>query len=230
MTERPPEFPDFEDIPDPSLESAPLPPRPRPEPSSRAPTRRELGRGRRIALLVSASWICAQLAVAGVRGDMARVPLGYTFGFAVVPVVAGLVCLAAATTPGRLGLGARVSLLATLALALPATFAVMSYFFSPPYPGAPQGEFKYGVLCFNVAIAWTLLPLVGAGIALRGTFVTRATVRSALVGTGAGLVVSATSMLRCPLSDAWHMALSHGGAVIATALAGATVLARVTRA
>lgn len=230
MNDPDPELPDFESIPDPYADSAPVPPLPTPALSSRGPTRRDLKRGRRIALLVGAGWISAQLAVAGLRGDMARVPLGYTIGFAVVPVVAGLVCLAAATTPGRLGLGARVSLLATLALALPVTFAVVSYFFSPPYPGAPKGEFKYGVLCFNVAIAWTLLPLVAAGFALRGTFVTRATVRSALVGAGAGLVVSATSMLRCPLSDSWHMALSHGGAVIAAALFGASVLARVTRA
>lgn len=228
MTE--PELPDFESIPDPFAGSAALPPRPRPELSTRAPTRRGLTRGRRIALLVSAGWIGAQLAASGLRGDMARVPLGYTLGFAVVPVVAGLVCLAAATTPGRLGLGARVILLATLALALPATFAVVSYVFSPPYAGAPAGDFKYGVVCFNVALAWTLLPLIAAGFALRGTFVTRGTVRSALVGAGAGLVVSATSMLRCPLSDSWHMALAHGGAVVAAALLGATVLARVTRA
>ncbi|HSU39391.1 MAG TPA: NrsF family protein [Polyangiaceae bacterium] len=229
MTEHEPELPDFESIPDPGAKSAPLPPRPRPVLSSRGPTRRDLTHGRRIALLVSAGWIGAQLAASGLRGDLARVPLGYTFGFAVVPVVAGLVCLIAATTPGRLGLGARVTVLATLALALPATFAVVSYVFSPPYAGAPAGEFKYGVLCFNVALAWTLLPLIAAGIALRGTFVTRATLRSALVGAAAGLVVSATSMLRCPLSDSWHMALSHGGAVIAAALFGATVLARVTR-
>jgi hypothetical protein len=229
VTDPEPELPDFESIPDPCAPSALPPQRPRPELSSQGPTRRDLTRGRRIALLVSAGWIGAQLAVAGVRGDMARVPLGYTFGFAVVPVVAGFVCLAAATTPGRLGLGARVTLLATLALALPVTFALVSYLFSPPYAGAPEGEFKYGVLCFNVAIAWTLLPLIAAGFALRGTFVTRATVRSALVGAGAGLVVSATSMLRCPLSDSWHMALSHGGAVVAAALLGASVLARVTR-
>jgi hypothetical protein len=230
VTDPEPKLPDFESIPDPYAPSTALPPRPKPELSSRGPTRRDRTRGRRIAFLVSAGWIGAQLAVTGVRGDFSRVPLGYTLGFAVVPVVAGLVCLAAAMTPGRLGLGARVTLLATLALALPAAFAGVSYVFSPPYAGAPAGDFKHDVLCFNVAVAWTLLPLAAAGLALRGTFVARAGVRSALVGAGAGLVVSATSMLRCPLSDSWHMALSHGGAVIAAALLGATVLARFTRA
>jgi hypothetical protein len=228
VTDHEPELPDFDAIPDPFVGTAPVPPPPQ-RGHSPGPTREHLTRGRRIALLVSAGWIAAQLAVAGLRGDMARLPLGYTLGFGIAPFIAGLACLVAATTPGRLGLGARVTLLATLALALPTAFAVVSYVFSPPYAGAATGEFKHGVFCFNVAIAWTLLPLIAAGFALRGTFVTRATVRSALVGAGAGLVISATSMLRCPLSDSWHMALSHGGAVIAAAVLGATVLARVTR-
>jgi hypothetical protein len=137
--------------------------------------------------------------------------------------------LLAALSPGRLGLGARVTLLAALALALPVAFTASSYALSPPYPDAPLGSFKHGVFCFNIAIAWTLLPLIAAGLALRSTFVSRAVWRSALIGLGAGLIVATTSMLRCPLSGAWHMALSHGGAVMASAVLGAFVLSRVTR-
>jgi hypothetical protein len=111
----------------------------------------------------------------------------------------------------------------------PVAFMVSSFALSPPYPEAPLGLFKHGVFCFNIAIAWTLLPLVAAGVALRSSFVSRAVWRSALVGLGAGLIVATTSMLRCPLSGAWHMALSHGGAVLASALLGAFVLSRVTR-
>ena len=66
--------------------------------------------------------------------------------------------------------------------------------------------------------------------ALRNTFVTRAVWRSALVGAGAGLIVAATSMLRCPLSGAWHNTFSHAGAVVASAILGALVLSRITRA
>jgi hypothetical protein len=183
-----------------------------------------------VAALVGGGWIAAQLAVAGLRGDFARVPVAYTLAFGVAPILAGLLCLFAAITPGRLGLGARVTLLASLSLAFPALFAVCNYAFSPPYPEAPLGLFMNGVFCFNIAIAWTLLPLIAAGFALRSTFVTRAVWRSALVGAGAGLIVAATSMLRCPLSGSLHNAFSHGGAVIASALLGAFVLSRITRA
>jgi hypothetical protein len=128
-----------------------------------------------------------------------------------------------------MGLGMRVGALAGLAVVLPLGFMLSGYALSPPYAEAPGGGFKHGVFCFNIALAWTTVPLLAAGLALRGSFVTRAGWRSALVGAGAGLVVAATTFLRCPVSSAWHVALSHGGAVVVSALLGAFVLARITR-
>jgi len=230
VPDREPDLPDLSGIPDPWGGGAPPTAPPAALPVRPGPSRAELSRARLVALVVAGSWIGVQLGIAGLRGDFARVPLGYTLAFGVAPIVAGLLCLFAAITPGRLGLGARVALLATLALGFPALFVVASYVYSPPYPDAPLGVFMNGVFCFNIALAWTLLPLIAAGFALRGTFVTRAVWRSALVGSGAGLVVAATSMLRCPLSGVLHNTFSHGGAVVAAALLGAFVLSRITRA
>jgi hypothetical protein len=221
--------PDFDRIPDPLGSSAPAAAQTVSAPVRPGRSRAELQKSRQLALLIGAGWLAAQLAITGLRPDMARVPLVYTLACGVAPFVAGVVCLFAGTSSGRLGLGARVTVLASLAVLLPVVFALSNYALAPPYPEAPLGLFKHGVFCFNIAIAWTLLPLIAAGIALRGTFVSRAVWRSALVGAGAGLIVATTSMLRCPLSGEWHMALSHGGAVIASALLGAFVLARVTR-
>lgn len=194
------------------------------------PERAERRRRTRLAWLVAGGWVLGQLAVAGIRGDMSRVPLAYTVACAGGPIVAGAICFIAAVAPGRLGLGARIGVLTTLALLMPLAFVVSGYALSPPYVGAPSGTMVNGVFCFNIALAWTLLPLIAAGLALRGAFAARAGVRSALVGLAGGLFVATTSMLRCPLSDPWHMALSHGGAVLASALIGALVLAKVTRA
>jgi hypothetical protein len=220
--------PDFEQIPDPIV-AEPHAPRFAPPAGAVAPTRGEARRAGQLALLVGSGWVAGQLAITGIRPDMARVPLGYVLTCGAMPFVAGAVCLVASLHAGRLGLGARVGLLAALALVAPILFTASSYALSPPYPEAPLGSFKNGVFCFNIAIAWTLLPLIAAGMALRSRFVSGAAWRSALVGLGAGLIVATTSMLRCPLSGAWHMALSHGGAVVASALLGAFVLARVTR-
>lgn len=229
MTHHDPELPDLERIPDPWRHSPPPARLQAPRHGPPARTRSEAVRGRRTALFLATGWLVAQLGVAGIRGDLRQLPLSYTLVLGLAPAIAGLLCVVAAASPGRMGLGVRVGALAGLAVVLPLGFILSGYALSPPYPTALEGGFKHGVFCFNVALGWTTMPLVAAGLALRGAFVTRAGWRSALVGAGAGLVVASTSFLRCPLSSDWHVALSHGGAVVASALLGAFVLARVTR-
>jgi hypothetical protein len=178
---------------------------------------------------VATGWLVAELGVAGIREDLRHVQPSYVLALGVAPAVAGLVCVVAAASPGRMGLGMRVGALAGLAVALPLGFMLSGYALAPPNAPAPEGALEHGVFCFNMALALATVPLVAAGLALRGAFVAGARWRSALVGAGAGLVVAATSFLRCALSSASHVALGHGGAVVACALLGALVLAPVTR-
>lgn len=226
-----PSFPphDLDRIPDPLASELPLPASALATPPRPGRSRRELERARQVALIVAGTWLVAQLAIMGLRPDLAKVPLWYGIACGVLPFVAGVTCLFAAGSSGRLGLGGRVGALALLVVLAPASFAVAGFALSPPYPGAQESTFMHGVSCFNIAMAWTVLPLVAAGIALRGSFVSRAAWRSALVGAGAGLIVAATTLLRCPISGSWHVALSHAGAAIASALLAALVLTRVTR-
>jgi hypothetical protein len=183
-----------------------------------------------VALAVSLGWLFGQLVVLGVRGDFSHVPAGYVAALGVAPVVAGALCLAAAVSAGRLGVGQRAGLLAGLALVTPLAFILGALLGPAPYPGAPAGSFVDGVACFHIAVAWTVLPLVLAGFALRGTFVAQSVWRSATVATAAGLVAAAVITLHCPVAGAVHVGLGHGGAILASALLGALVLSRVTRA
>ncbi|HET9955075.1 MAG TPA: hypothetical protein VFQ61_11250 [Polyangiaceae bacterium] len=192
-------------------------------------TRTELQRARWIAVCGSLLWLGMQLGLSGIRGDMSRVPWGYTLALVGLPCVAGIGCIAVALAPGRLGLGLRTGLLMMLALLCPAGFLLVGGLQPLPYPEVPLGNFQFGLLCFNVAMGWTLLPLVLAAYALKNSFVGRAGYRSALVGGGIGLIVASASALRCPLSAVSHVVFSHGGAVIASALLGAYALSRVTR-
>jgi hypothetical protein len=216
------------EIPDPLAGLVALPAEVRPP--ERRPTRKDHARARRVGLAVGSAWLAAQLLVAGIRPDVEHVPLSYWIEFGVAPLAAGALCFVAALSSGRIGAGQRVTLLATLSLLAPLLYTLSGYLLAPPYAGAPIGDLKHGVSCLNVALAWTLLPLLAAGVALRRSFIGRPVLRSALLGAGAGLIVSVISTLRCPLSGALHVALSHGGAVIVTALLGAVLLSRVTRA
>jgi hypothetical protein len=230
MPDGPPTLPALDGIPDPLGDAAPPLPALPPLHARPSRTRAELGRARAIALVVSAGWLFGQLLVLGARGDLARLPLGYLLAFGVAPVVAGVLSVLAAGSAGRLGVGARVGLLAGLSLLTPLSFVLGGMLGSPPYPEAAPGDFRDGVFCFHMAVAWTVLPLLLAGFALRGTFVGGSGWRSAALGTGAGLIAAAVITLHCPLSGSLHVGLGHGGVVVASALLGAFVLSRVTRA
>jgi hypothetical protein len=231
MSDVPPTLPGLEAIPDPLSDAAPPLPALSPAHARRpSRTRAELSRARAVALVVSVGWLFGQLLVLGARGDLGRVPAAYVLAFGVAPIVVGALCLVSASSAGRLGLGARTGLLAGLALLPPLAFVFGALVVPPPYAGAAGGDFRDGVFCFHMAVAWTVLPLLSAGVALRGTFVGRSAWRSAALGTATGLTAAAVITLHCPLSSSLHVALGHGGAVVASALLGAFALSRITRA
>lgn len=231
MSDIPPTLPPFDGIPDPLPDALPrLPALPSATVRRPSRTRAELGRARTVALVVSGGWFTGQLLLLGVRGDFAELPLGYVVAFGVAPIVAGAACVLAAESAGRLGLGARVGLLAALSLLSPAAFVLGALLAPAPYAAAATGDFRDGAFCFHMALAWTVLPLLAAGLALRGTFVGRAGWRSAALGAGAGLLAAAAITLHCPLPGPVHVGLGHGGAALASALLGGFVLSRVTRA
>jgi hypothetical protein len=231
MSDVPPTLPALDGVPDPLSDAAPPLPALTPVGARRpSRTRAQLASARAVALVVSLGWLFGQLLVLGARGDLSRVPLVYVLAFGVAPIVVGALCVLAAGSAGRLGLGARTGLLAGLALFPPLAFVLAALFASPPYAAAASGDFRDGVFCFHMAVAWTVLPLLSAGVALRGTFVGRSGWRSAALGTAAGLIAAAVITLHCPLSGSFHVGLGHGGAVIASALLGAFALSRVTRA
>jgi hypothetical protein len=73
------------------------------------------------------------------------------------------------------------------------------------------------------------VPILGAALALRGTFAAGAVWRSALVGVACGLGAAVAAQLRCPITGGAHIALAHGGVVVISALLGAFLLPRATR-
>lgn len=197
---------------------------------SASPTRLELAKRRRAALALSAAWLTVQFLAFGARGDLARLPAGYLLALVAAPLSAGILAIVAAYQRGRFGLGTRPALVVALSLVCPLTFLVAGLCMPPPYPGGATGNLTIGAYCLNSTIAWALLPIASAGVALRRAFASGATWRSALLGGGCGLVAAALFNLHCPLVGQLHIVLAHGGAVLASALGGGLLLSRFTRA
>jgi hypothetical protein len=194
------------------------------------PTRRELGKQRRLAIAFSVTWLTVQFLAFGIRGDLAQLPVGYLLGLIAAPFSAGIVAVVAACHGGRFGLGVRPLLVFVLALVCPLLFLVAGMFMPEPYPGGEMGNLEFGAYCLDSTVVWALLPIVSAGIVLRGAFASGAVWRSALLGGGCGLVAAALFTLHCPVVGKMHIVFAHGGAVILSALVGALLLSHFTRA
>lgn len=229
----PPSVPDFDPtafaaVPDPLAGKRALPPSGF-VPSNR-PTRKELARRRGLALLLGVGWLLGQLAVFGVRGDVSALPVHHLVALVVGPLAGTALCLFAALSSGRAGVGARVAVLAGLALLCPLALFAASLVLSPAVSDGKVGSLADAAYCVNVMLAWAALPLLAAVFALRRSFVARSGSRSALVGLAAGLAAASIANLHCSVSDVLHVTLGHGLAVVLTAVVGAFGLERALRA
>lgn len=193
------------------------------------PTRAEVQKRRRSAVVVSGGWLAVQLAIFGLRRDLGELPAYYVVTTIVGPCAAGLLIVAASVHPGRLGLGLRAPLILALALLGPAAFIVAALLTAPLGEGSHRAGILADSSCLNAIVAWALLPMVAAALVLRRTFASAASSRSALLGGGIGLIAGALFAIHCPITDRLHVALAHGGAVGLVALAGGLLLARSTR-
>lgn len=220
---------EFHDVPDfldagaaPADAPAPFaPPR-----GAAAPTRAELVRRRRRALIASGVWLAVQLVAFGVRPDLAALPAYYVVAVIAGPFAAGALAVVASLHPGRWGLGLRTPLLMALSFLAPAGF-ILAGLATPLPTAAPSAG--GGVFCFNAILAWTLLPMVSASLVLRRSFAAGPVYRSALLGGGVGLIAGALFTLHCPVIERFHVAFAHGAAVAIAAIAGGLVLSRATR-
>jgi hypothetical protein len=228
------DLPFSSDIPDPLAETAaervPVA-APVPRPASASPTRGETERRRIAAFTLSVAWLVMHLFVFGIRTDFHRLPSLYVVAEVLLPALFGAGSLLVALAPGRLGLGLGIGLLTSIAIVGPLSFIVLAAGAPVPHPPVPPASFwGSSFVCLSLTLAWAAAPLVLAAIALRRAFTTSPAWRSALVGAGIGLWSGATINLHCPNVDPAHLLTGHALPVAVSALIGAFIVARWTRA
>lgn len=221
----------FGDIPDP-LDTTETDIVRRREPSlSIAPGRGAVRLQRWTGLALSLAWLGTHLAVYGVRPDLAQLSTLYVAAQVAVPFGFAVGALFVALNPGRNGLGVRIAVVFLLAILGPASFVLIGL--GAPAPRVLPSDPNFwlnAVLCLDVTLAWTSVPLLCAAAVLRHSFASAAQWKSALVGGGCGLFAGATMNLHCANADGVHMALGHGIPVVIAAAVGAFVMSRWARA
>lgn len=200
-------------------------------PRAAAPTRRVAQRRRLAALGVSLAWLCAHLAVYGIRQDFARLPPLYIAAQVLLPMLLGAGCLVVALAPGKLGLGIGVGLVSALALIGPVSFWMLALGLPMPHPVGPTplGFWLGSLLCLDITLSWVSAPLLLMALSLRRAFPAHATPRSALMGAALGLLSGGAINLHCSNVGPWHLVAGHGVPVVLAALIGAGLIVRWTR-
>ena len=196
-----------------------------------SPARDAVRKRRRAALVGSAAWLSAHLVVYGVRSDFHGLPWLYVGAQVLLPFLVAMASLFAALSYGKLGLGSKIGLVSGLVVLGPLAFCLIA--FGAPVPRAADSDESslLGILvCFDITVAWTAVPLLCAALALPSAFATGVRWRSALVGAAVGLCAGATMNLHCPNAAPLHVLTGHGLPVIVATLLGALVLGYRTRA
>ncbi|MEY2931828.1 MAG: hypothetical protein RL033_2577 [Pseudomonadota bacterium] len=192
--------------------------------------RAELRRRRLRTLVVCISWWSGQLALWGLRPDLADLSLAYLLLLVALPALVAAACAYAALSPGPLGLGASRTLLISLSAGSPLAFGVLA--FTAPAPDATaavHSSLHAGLVCVGLLIGWMSVPLLGATRALQGAFAAGTAWRSALAALSVGLCAAATLTLHCSNPSPTHIAIAHGAPLVFAALVGASLLTRWLR-
>ncbi len=221
----------FGDIPEPSPAAGGSSPALRLLELGASPARALVRKRRQAALSGSAAWLLTHLAVYGIRTDFHGLPPLYVAAQILLPFLFAVASLYAALSYGKLGLGLKIGLVSGLTVLGPLAFCLIAFGAPVPHATGPGAASPLGILvCFDITVAWTLLPLLCAALTLPGAFASGARWRSALLGAALGLFAGATMNLHCPNVAPLHVLMGHGLPVIVATVLGALVLGYRTRA
>jgi hypothetical protein len=193
-------------------------------------TRRPL---RQLATLAGISLVYAAglVAIFKVRGDLDELPmpwlvaagLAWLLGF-VIPCYLALVPRAGSMTP-RWGWAAASAIVASIA------FVVLGLVIHPSGAHSKYIGWEHlprGRGCLELGVASALVPVIAGALFLRRALPTGSRWIAAALGAGGGCLGGLVLHLHCPVTDAPHVGLVHGGVVVVSALLSAALAAKAT--
>ena len=189
---------------------------------------------RQLAILVAVSLIYAAglVAVLTTRADLMELPITWLvaagaawLGGFLVPAYVALVPRAGAMMP-------RWRIAATLAVIVSVGFVVLGSVVHPSGDHSRSLDWEHfarGHTCLELGLLTALVPVVVGAIFLRGVLPVGARWTAAGLGAGGGCLGGLMLHLHCPITDAPHVALMHGGVVGVAALLSAALVPRMRR-
>ena len=189
--------------------------------------------GRDLALVAAASLIYAGglVAVLSLRRDAHELPvawlvasgLAWALGF-VLPLYLAIVPRPGTVMP-RWRLAGFAAGTATL------VFMTAGLLIHPSGKSSVElglAQLHRGHPCMEIGLLTALVPVLLGTIVLRGALPVGARWAAAGLGAAGGSLGGLVLHLHCPIADAWHLGLVHGGVVLVSAVISAALVPRAT--
>jgi hypothetical protein len=179
----------------------------------------------RAILAIVAVLIAIAIGVLRMRPDIALLPVPSLIGVTFAVALLAVATLVVALSPGAHGLGAPLTMIATLAATTAPLYAVITI--AAGLGVSTDGPAVRG--CFSASIGVAVLCLGGLTFALRRSVPAAPIARGALLGACAGAWSGLTQHLHCPCGEALHILIGHAIPIVICTTLGAVISPRFLR-
>jgi hypothetical protein len=188
---------------------------------------------RQLTLLVGLSLIYAGgiFSMLTVRRDVHELPMAWFIAAALAWFIGFFAPVYLATVPAPGSVIPRWRLAGAAAVIGALGFIALGLAIHPSAATSAQlgwDHFSQGTGCLKFGVATAIVPVVIGAVSLRGALPVGSRWIAASLGAGGGSLGGLMLHLHCPITDAWHVGLIHGGVVGVSALIAAVLVPRAT--
>jgi hypothetical protein len=188
---------------------------------------------RDLASVAAASLIYAGglIAVLSFRHDMHELPMMWMVGAGIAWALGFVLPLYLALVPRPGTVIPRWRLAGFAAVTCAAAFMILGLLVHPRGDSSVElglAKFHHGHVCMEIGLLTALVPVALGALVLRGALPVGARWAAAGLGAAGGSLGGLVLHLHCPIADALHLGLVHGGVVVLAALLGAAIVPRAT--
>jgi hypothetical protein len=188
---------------------------------------------RDLALIATAS-LCygaGLVAVLSLRRDLGELPVAWVIGSGLAWALGFVLPLHLALVPRPGAVMPRWRLAGFAAATSAAAFMIVGLVVHPRGPSSVDlgwARFLHGHGCMELGLLTALVPVALGALVLRGALPVGARWAAAGLGAAGGGLGGLVLHLHCPIADALHLGLIHGGVVLVAALLAAAIVPRAT--
>ncbi len=186
---------------------------------------------RQAAFVIAASigWAMCMVGLLTLRRDLDELPRPWLASYLAAWLLGFAVPLVLVVVPARGQMLPRWTSAAAIAAIATIGFVVAGLTVARSGPSSLHRGLASWAGCLSTGLATAVVPMALVGLALRGAAPTATRVTAAAIGAAAGAIGGFMLHLHCPIADALHVGVIHGGVAVLSASVAALLLPRWLR-